>query len=156
GTTCTNTPCDTSLPPPTNAFTISKSASPTSLVSGGTATYTVTLTNTSSFDSSIDSFIDVLPSGVTYQGFAAGSDVTSSSSSSVPSVGASGTITWTAMQTAPPPATNHAYYVAANSSIKLVYNVNVPNSAGTYTNSVTAQSGSLTIGPATSNIFVGP
>jgi len=82
--TCTNTPCDQTLPAPSDPFAISKSVSPSSLPTGGTATYTVTVTNTSAFDASVDSITDVLPSGATYQGLAAGSDVTSSNSASVP------------------------------------------------------------------------
>ena len=45
----------------TNPFTISKSASPASLPNGGTATYTVLITNTSSFASSITRINDLLP-----------------------------------------------------------------------------------------------
>jgi uncharacterized repeat protein (TIGR01451 family) len=65
-TTCANTPCDTSAPGPTNPLTITKSASPTNLPSGGSTTYTVTVSNSSTYDSQIDKIVDVLPGGVTY------------------------------------------------------------------------------------------
>jgi hypothetical protein len=47
--TCTNLPCDQTLPAPSDPFVITKVASPTSLPNGGTATYTVTIANTSDF-----------------------------------------------------------------------------------------------------------
>ncbi len=64
--TCASTPCDTSAPAPTNPFTITKSVTPTNLPAGGTATYTVSVNNTSAFDTFIDKIVDVLPAGVTY------------------------------------------------------------------------------------------
>ncbi len=136
-------------PAATNPFTTSKSASPTILpAGGGTVTYTVTISNPSSFPTIIDRITDVLPAGVTYQGIAAGSNVTSANSSSVPSAGATGTIVWRGI-----PDTSYA--LAANTSISLQYTATV-TAAGAYTNSATATVGLVTIGPATSTIVVGP
>ena len=51
--TCTGSkapsPCEQNFPAPTNPFTITKTASPTSLPSGGTVTYTIVVQNISSY-----------------------------------------------------------------------------------------------------------
>jgi hypothetical protein len=153
--TCTNTPCDQSLPQPNDPFVITKTASATSLPSGGSVTYTVSVTNTSAFDTAIDSFADVLPAGVTYQGFGPGSDVTAANSSIVPAIGDSGTLSWHAQPGVPPPASSVPYFVPANSSIKLVYVAAIPATPGVYVNSATAGSHSLVVGPASETVFVG-
>ncbi len=153
--TCTNTPCDQTLPPPNDAFTIAKAAAPSSLPSGGTVTYTVTITNTSAFDSSIEKITDTLPSGVTYVGLAAGSDVTAANSSSIPTSGATGTIDWVAQPAVPPPPSNVNYFIAAGTSLDLIYAATVSSTPGEYTNSASGTARDTTFGPATCNVFVG-
>ena len=154
--TCTNSPCDHQLWPPDDPFVITKTASPTSLPAGGTATYTVTIANTSSFDSSVDSIHDTLPAGVTYQGFAPGSGVTGANSSVVPAIGAGGTIVWQAQPGVPPPASAKNWFIPAHATLTLVYNASLPATPGTYANSVTATSSNLVVGPASADVFVGP
>lgn len=111
-------------------------------------TYTVTISNPSSFSAVIGRITDVLPVGLTYQGIATGSAVTSANSSSVPSAGATGTIEWHGI-----PDTSHA--IAANGSLSLKYTATV-TAGGAYTNSATVTVGLVTNGPATSTIIVGP
>jgi cysteine-rich repeat protein len=153
--TCTNTPCDTTLPGPTNPLSIAKSASPTLLPTGGTVTYTVVISNSSAFDASVDEITDVLPAGVSYGAFAAGTEVTAANSSSVPSSGATGTIKWIAQPILPPPATNVNYRIPAGGTLTLKYTATVTSTPGTYINSVTTTIGNSTTGPATSTVFVG-
>ncbi len=160
--TCATTPCDTSAPAPTNPFTITKSASPTNLPAGGTATYTVSVNNTSAYDAVIDRIVDVLPPGVIYGALVNGAacpgtnEVTAANSSSLPAAGATDELHFIATPlntTAFPPSGGYA--VPSNGSISLCYTVTIPNTPGTYTNSATAQSGNVSTGPATSTVTVG-
>lgn len=129
-------------PTASNPFAIQKSASPTSLgPAGGTATYTVTVQNTSGFAAYLDKVTDVLPAGVTYGGLTGASFVTAANSSAVPSAGATGSIAWFAKPTV-------SYLVPANGSITVVYTATVPASNATYQNSASAVSGGTTVGPA--------
>ena len=137
------------FPSATNPFTISKSVSPLTLpVGGGTVTYTVTISNPSSYSAIMDRITDVLPAGVTYQGIVAGSDITNANSSSAPSAGATGTIVWHGI-----PETS--YFIATNGSISLRYTATV-TANGTYTNSATVSVGTATNGPATATFIVAP
>ncbi len=80
-----------SFPAATNSFSVTKTVTPGSLTDGGTATYTITITNNSpTFDARIDRITDVLPSGVTF-----GSTTTSITGTvSEPANGDTGTIEW--------------------------------------------------------------
>jgi uncharacterized repeat protein (TIGR01451 family) len=138
----------TSFPVGTNAFSISKSASTSNLPNGGNVTYTVTITNTSAYDARIEKIVDTLPTGVTFSGIATGSNVTAANSSSVPAVGASGTITWIGQSP-------NYYSVPAQSSIKLIYTATIPNTSGSYQNSVSATTGNTTTSTASTTITVG-
>jgi uncharacterized repeat protein (TIGR01451 family) len=69
---------------PTNPFTISKSVSPANLPTGGTATYTVIITNPSIYASKIEKIVDLLPAGLTFAAIGGASQVTAANSSSVP------------------------------------------------------------------------
>ncbi|HEU0013994.1 MAG TPA: DUF11 domain-containing protein [Longimicrobium sp.] len=136
------------LPGATNPFTITKSASSTQLAAGGSVTYTITITNPSSFASVIDSIVDVLPAGVTYNSLHASSGVTAANSGSVPSNGATDTLRFRGS-----PSTSYA--ISAGGTLTLVYNATVTSTPGQYTNSATAYGGSAPIGPATSTVTVG-
>ncbi|MFN8526368.1 MAG: hypothetical protein U0821_24985 [Chloroflexota bacterium] len=141
-----------SLPPPTNPFTITKSANPTVLPGGGVSTHTVTITNPSDSDSSLDKITDVLPTGVTFLAIDPSSGVTSANSSAVPSAGASGTIEFLAN----PGTGGTSYVLPAHGSLTLVYTANYPaGSPCSNINSVTASIGTATIGPATAEVQVG-
>jgi uncharacterized repeat protein (TIGR01451 family) len=150
------------LPQPTNPFIITKAVSSTSPsplpTAGGTATYTITIENTSSFESRIEKIVDVLPTGLSFLSTSSGTGSTSSTilsnSSKQPTTGATGTIEWVAQPSAT--AANDLYVVPAKSSIKLIYSVTVPSGDNSYLNSATAQVGTLSIGPATAIVAVGP
>lgn len=127
------------FPGATNPFTIAKTSDIASTAAGTAATvkYTVTVSNPSAYASRIASFTDTLPAGATFQGLDATSDVTAANSSSVPAVGASGTLTFTGIQ-------DQSYAIPAGGSVKLVYTVKMPSTVGTYVNSAQAQFGTAT------------
>src|SRR6266545_5056816 len=142
--TCSSTPCVLTSPSPTNVLTLAKSVSPASLPSGGTATYTVTITNPSSFITTLDSLTDTLPAGVSYGAIAAGSQIVAGNSAILPTAGATGTIKFTAVDASTctlPPALACTWVVPANGTLTLKYTVSVPNVVGAYTNSVAGKIG---------------
>jgi uncharacterized repeat protein (TIGR01451 family) len=137
-----------SFPTSTNSLNISKTASVSTIAAGGTVTYTVTISNSSTlYDSYVDRITDVLPTGVTYTGLATGSDVTAANSQGVPSSGATGTINFYGIPSS-------SYLVPKNSSLVLKYTVTAPTTVGTSANSATAVSGTTTIGPAAASVQV--
>ncbi|KAB8140884.1 DUF11 domain-containing protein [Chloroflexia bacterium SDU3-3] len=146
-----------SYTPPANPFTITKTVSPTSLPTGGTATYTVVIANPSAYASKIDRITDVLPAGVSFGALSAGSQVTVANSSSTPSAGATGTINFVGVPTTScvGGSCNGSYDIAANGTLTLVYTANVPNTAGSYTNSASSTIGSVSIGPSSATVAVG-
>jgi fimbrial isopeptide formation D2 family protein len=127
------------FPGATNPFTIAKSSDIATTTAGTAATvkYTVIVSNPSAYDSRISSFTDTLPTGATYQGLDATSDVTAANSSNVPAVNATGTLTFTGRQ-------DQSYLIPAGGSVKLVYAVKMPSTAGSYVNSAQAQFGTAT------------
>ncbi|MFL6194240.1 MAG: hypothetical protein ACJ75H_08720, partial [Thermoanaerobaculia bacterium] len=165
--TCSSTPCVLTSPSPTNVLTLSKSASPTSLPSGGTTTYTVTITNPSAFDTTLDSLTDTLPAGVTYGALAAGSQIVAGNSAILPAGGASGTIKFVAKDVSTCtllPTVACTWVVPAGGTLTLKYTVNIPNVVGSYTNSIAGKIGAEQIDttaptadnvPATSTVTVG-
>jgi uncharacterized repeat protein (TIGR01451 family) len=64
--TATRTPTNTPTPTPTVALAITKSVSPSSVVSGSTVTYTIRVANNSSQTVYIDQIYDTFPSGWTW------------------------------------------------------------------------------------------
>lgn len=136
-------------PGATNPFTITKTASASSVPTGGnqTITYTVTVSNPSAYDSVISSFTDTLPVDATYVGLTAASQVTAANSSSVPSAGATGTLTFGGI-------VDQSYAIAAGGSVSLVYQVTMPGAAGTYTNSAAGNFGQASTATATASIDV--
>jgi uncharacterized repeat protein (TIGR01451 family) len=122
-----------SFPGATNPFQISKTSDIGSAPAPGNATvkYTVTVTNPSAYNSRISSISDTLPSGATFIALDPSSNVTAANSSSIPSAGASGTITFQGIQ-------DQSYLIAAGGTVKLIYTVSIPGVQGTYTNSAQA------------------
>ena len=119
-----------SFPGATNPFTITK-AEDRSFAIAGTATtvkYTITISNPSIYDSRISQIIDTLPAGASFAAIDGASQVTAANSSSLPSSGATGTLTFQGKQ-------DISYVIAAGGSVSLVYTVTMPSTAGTYTNS---------------------
>lgn len=109
-------------PPPT----VTKTASPTSVQSGGPTTYTLTITNPSSTQVTISQVNDTLPSGFTYVSTDTGSS-TIDTPTSFPAVGSGGTISW---------GFNNAV-LPGSSSLTLVFTVDAGSSGGTFYNSGT-------------------
>ncbi|MDJ0727541.1 MAG: GEVED domain-containing protein [Prochloraceae cyanobacterium] len=140
------------LDPAINSLSISKTASPLTVNNPGEPiTYTVTISNSASFDVTIDRIIDVLPAGISYVGLVPSSEITVANSGDLPTLGDTGTISWSGQ-----PANN--YIVPALGSIQLVYTVDTSNviNPGGLQNSVTATTGIETIGPASVTVVVPP
>lgn len=121
----------------TNPFTIAKSVSPSVGVAGSTApiTYTITLSNPSSYPTIIDRIEDVLPAGMTFIAISAESDVDAAVAGSLPAPDADGTLQFAGKL-------GVSFVLPANASIKLVYTATPPSSEGTYTNTAKAFIGS--------------
>lgn len=135
-------------PSPSASYTVGKSASATGLPTGGTITYTATVHNTSTFNVTIDEIRDVLPSGATYTGLAAASQVTAANSASVPASGSTGTIVWRGNQ-------GTSYAIAAGATLSLVYTVTLPAAPGSYVNAASPYVGSTILGTASVTVAVG-
>lgn len=136
---------------------IDKVASPESFAfgQGGTVTYTVTLTNTAPADVRISEIDDTLPAGFTFGAISAGSEVTAANSLSIPGNGDAGAISFVADGI----TSGDPYLIPANGgTLTLIYTVTVPSNqpVGAYANSVTAQVGNETIGPAVDTVTITP
>jgi uncharacterized repeat protein (TIGR01451 family) len=127
------------FPGATNPFTISKTQDISSAIAGTAATvkYTVTVTNPSAHASRISQFVDTLPAGARFLALDAASNVTAANSSSVPAANATGTLTFTGRQ-------DQSYLIPAGGTVRLIYTVQMPSTAGTYTNSARALFGTAT------------
>jgi uncharacterized repeat protein (TIGR01451 family) len=138
-----------SFPGATNPFAISKTADISSAIAGAAATvkYTITVSNPSAYSSRISQFVDTLPAGAKFLALDAASNVTAANSSSVPAANAAGTLTFTGRQ-------DQSYLIAAGGSVKLIYTVLMPSTAGTYTNSVRADFGTATTATASAAFTV--
>jgi uncharacterized repeat protein (TIGR01451 family) len=136
------------LPIATNPFSVTKTASPTQLPAGGTVTYTVVVTNPSAFTAEADSIVDVLPPGVSFQGFAAGSQVTAANSGSVPAPAATGRIAFRGN-----PGTS--YVLPAGGTLTIIYTATVTANPGRYVNTASGFAGITGIGSDTALVTVG-
>ncbi len=125
-----------SYPGATNPFTITKSVSSSVGFVGVTdpLTYTVTITNPSVYSSLISKIVDVLPAGMTFVALDPSSDVTLANSSSTPTAGATGTLTFLGKL-------GQSYAIAPGGSVTLKYTVNRPAGAGSFTNNAQAHFG---------------
>lgn len=143
-------------PSPGTSFTVTKTASAQLLPNGGQVTYTVTINNISTFNISLDSIRDKLPTDGVYAGMGAGSGVTAANSGSMPAAGSGGTVVWRGN-----PSTGNAsdatntYYVPAGGNLKLVYNVTLPAAQGDYTNTATPFVGATPLPSASATVAVG-
>ena len=138
-----------SFPGATNPFTIAKTSDITSAIAGSAATvkYTITVTNPSVYASRISQFVDTLPAGAKFLALDASSNVTAANSSSVPAVNATGTLTFTGRQ-------DQSYLIAAGGTVRLIYTVQMPATAGTYVNSARAGFGTATTPTASASFSV--
>jgi uncharacterized repeat protein (TIGR01451 family) len=154
-----NAAAGTVYPPSNDALTVTKTVSPTSRPdnTGGPITWTVTFSNSATVPVILSSIKDTLPACMTInEATSTGSQVTSGNSSSIPSVGASGLVSWNGIDLGDDPATTYA--VPANGTWTLVYKTNIsgcPNTSGSYTNSVTGTVGTKTVGPTTATFSIG-
>jgi uncharacterized repeat protein (TIGR01451 family) len=140
------------ISPTVNNLTLNKSVSPATLPVGGTATYTVTLTNTGTIPVTLDDIVDVLPSTPGIVSYVAGSAKFNGSAIANPSISGQ-TLTFLNLFTVP-----------AGGTSTLTYQATVPNTVGTYTNRAVGHIGSTQIdttttttdnAPATANVGVG-
>ena len=137
------------FPGASNPFTITKS-SDVSIAPGVAPTivkYTVAITNPSAYDSRISQFTDTLPAGVSFLGLDAASDVTAANSSSVPVVGATGTLSFNGR-------VDQSYLIAGGATVRLIYSALVPITAGTYANSAQGHFGQALTPTATATVTV--
>jgi len=140
------------IPPTSNTTTLTKLTSASVLPTGGTTTYTLRATNTGSSATTLDNFVDTLPSSPASVSYIAGSS--KFNGSTIPDPVASGSsLTWT-----------NTFSVASNGTSDLTFQATVPNTAGTYTNSGIAHTGTTQIdttllttdnSPATVSLNVG-
>jgi uncharacterized repeat protein (TIGR01451 family) len=119
------------IQPASNTTTLSVAASPTTLpVSGGTAAHTVTVTNTGATAVALDDLSDRIPAGTSY---VAGTSRFNGAAVAEPAT-SGGSLVWTG-----------PFSVPAGTSRTLTYDLAVPGTAGTYTNSVVGHIGSTQI-----------
>jgi len=136
------------LPSATNPFTITKSATPDRLPGGGKATYTITVSNPSAFPAEVDSIVDLLPAGVSYDSIAPGSGITSGNSGSLPARGAVGTILFRGIP-------GSSYSLPAGGVLRLIYTVTVSATpGGEYVNRARAVTGTTVLGGGTASATV--
>jgi fimbrial isopeptide formation D2 family protein len=137
------------FPGATNPFTIAKTQDISSAMAGNAATvkYTITVTNPSAYASRISQFVDTLPAGAKFLALDPASNVTAANSSGVPAANATGTLTFTGRQ-------DQSYLIAAGGTVRLIYTVQMPSTAGTYTNAVRAVFGSASTSTASASFNV--
>lgn len=112
-----------------NKLSLSKTVSSSTSYKNGIVTYTVTMSNSSSsYGIIVDQLVDVLPTGYIYQGLNGSSQVTSTNSSYLPSVGSTGFLTFISGSNL---SNSTCYYVAPSSTLKLMYDVKVKNALST-------------------------
>jgi hypothetical protein len=142
--------------PVSNSLRISKSVSPTQLTNGGLATYSVRFENRAPLPLYINRIIDQMPNGMSYQGFAPGSDVVAANSSVSPTLGAIGSLNWYSKP-------GISYRIPASGTLgvgqpgvlQLIYTAQLTNTVGLYTNWVSAVVGNDQTTPVSATVQVG-
>lgn len=144
------------LPSALANLTVRKSASPMILAdaSTGPVTWTVTFENSASVPVTLDAITDILPDCMSILNPAApNSGVTPANSSAVPSVGATGEVTWQGLDLGSSAASTWRLDPGAN--LTLVYTTSVAGCPiGMYTNAATGLQGSAIVGPAAASINI--
>lgn len=112
------------------AVTLDKDVEPRKIDAGDTVIYTVTFSNDSNRDSTVEEIRDTLPAGFSFAGIEASSDIQQTPT------GTTGTIVW-----------DGPFEVLARDSLTLIYKANTGGSASTPTNEVTAVIDGETVGP---------
>ncbi len=139
-----------------NSLSISKSVTPQSAFAGPvTLTYTVAVENTSSTAASISSIDDILPGTFTYNAIAGTSNITTTNSTSLPTNGDSGSLTFIGGSSSVIYPYSE-FIIPANSIFNLIYTVDVPAGVlvGDYVNSATFTTGMFTSFPATATFSI--
>ncbi len=127
----------TNYTPPAPVWEVSKTATPTEVEPGETATYQVQIDNTGNASGTLSKISDALPSGFTFVAMLTGSDVTS------PPSGTTGTVSWDGPWTLSP-----------GSGLTLIYRVTT-GGGGYQVNTVTIyDSSGHAVGTASSTIAV--
>ena len=114
----------TALPPP---LTLSKSASTNRLFGSGTVTYTLRLTNGSSYAMTVNDFVDTLPTSPASPAYVSGSSTFNGAAIGNPTIAGS-TLTWSG-----------TFLVPAGQNRDLTYQVTLPSNVGNYVNSAIAR-----------------
>ncbi len=113
--------------PAQNAVLLAKSVSHATLpAQGGVVTYTLSATNSGAYDVNLDSFIDNLPAGATY---VTGSSTYNGVSIANPTISGS-TLTWSSL-----------FDIPAGTTRTLIFQVTLPATPGTFSNTATARIG---------------
>src|SRR5688572_20185686 len=140
----------TALPPP---LTLTKIANPTTPTAGSTVTYTLRATNTGSASYTLTDFVDTPPTSPATPTYVSGSSTFNGASISNP-VAAGSTRTWTG-----------SFVVPGGTTRDLTYQMVMPSTPGTYTNSAIAQVNEFQIdttqsttdnAPATATVTIPP
>ena len=119
-----------------NYLTLTKSTSTPLVAGGGTASYTLTFTNTSGQALVVDDVVDFLPSGLSYIN---GTSVYNGLAIANPTVSGS-TLTW---------GNTSSFSVQANSVVTLTFNALAPTTSGSYVNQAVAHIGTVQIDTTT-------
>jgi uncharacterized repeat protein (TIGR01451 family) len=106
-----------------NPLTISKSSDKTVYGANATAVFTVTISNPGIYGISIDKITDEIPAGFSFLSMDASSQVTATNATTMPSVGATGTVTFDGGVSS---GSNTSFYVPAGGSIILKYKATAP------------------------------
>ena len=140
----------TALPPP---LTLTKIANPTTPTAGSTVTYTLRATNTGSASYTLTDFVDTPPTSPATPTYVSGSSTFNGASISNP-VAAGSTRTWTG-----------SFVVPGGATRDLTYQMVMPNTPGTYSNSAIAHVSEFQIdttqstadnAPATASVTIAP
>jgi len=135
-----------------NPLLISKSSDKSLYGLSQTALFTVAIQNPSAYPVSIDKITDQIPAGFSYQSLNVASGVTTSNSTSYPSTGATGTITFEGGVVS---GANASYVIPAGGSIVLKYTAVAPAStASNLTTTARGYIGTTEFGSAQNTVGV--
>jgi uncharacterized repeat protein (TIGR01451 family) len=109
--------------PTANPLTITKRSNKSVYKTCEEATFTVTIKNPGTVDVSIDSLVDQLPAGFTYQSLAVSSDVSTTNSVEFPNTGAQTTLKYVGGITV---SSAVSYLIPAGDSVELIYTAFAP------------------------------
>lgn len=140
----TNTTNYGSLPPiapANNSVYLNKTVSPGYSSNGGTTTYSVDIINSGATSATLDDIVDILPSSPTNASYVSTSslfdndisDATAAISLANPAISGQ-TLTWL-----------RQFTIAAGKTARLTYQVTIPSTAGSYTNSAVAHIGTTQV-----------